>query len=95
MSVRQGETLLKQACSAIKKLALVGAVAVAPHAFVQNATPNLNKFVITGSAAKKALSISEISGKTARKLADACEGYALQNGVSVAITFANRAGEAE
>lgn len=46
---------------------------------------SLEKFVITGEPAKRALTKTEISGETAEKLAKACEAYAAEHHFSVSI----------
>jgi len=52
----------------------------------------LDKFVITGEAAKRALSKTEISAATAEKLAKACEAYATEHRISVAIFILSPSG---
>lgn len=51
-----------------------------------------DKFVITGEAAKKALSKSEISGATAAKIAQVCEDFATQHNIAVSIFILSPAG---
>jgi len=51
-----------------------------------------DKFVITGEAAKKALSKSEISGATAAKIAHVCEDFATQHNIAVSIFILSPAG---
>jgi len=51
-----------------------------------------DKFVITGEAAKKALSKSEISGATAAKIAQVCEDFASQHNIAVSIFILSPAG---
>lgn len=51
-----------------------------------------DKFVITGEAAKKALTKSEISGVTAAKIAQVCEDFATQHSIAVSIFILSPAG---
>lgn len=73
-------------------LVLAAFAAASFPASAQNAAPNLDKFVITGDAAKRAKTRTEISGDTAEKLAKACEAYAKEKHVSVAIFIVSPSG---
>jgi glc operon protein GlcG len=46
---------------------------------------NLDKFVVTGEAAKKTMSKTEINSETAEKIAKACEDFAKQHNVAVSV----------
>jgi glc operon protein GlcG len=52
----------------------------------------VDKFVVTGDAAKKALSKSEISGATAAKIAQTCEDFATQHNIAVSIFILSPSG---
>ena len=66
---------------------------LARPASAQNPAQNIDKFVITGEAAKKAMSRSEISGDTAAKIAQVCLDYAKQHNVAVSIFILSPSGE--
>ena len=51
-----------------------------------------DKFVVTGDAAKKALTKSEISGATAAKIAQVCEDFAAEHKIAVSIFILSPAG---
>jgi len=53
----------------------------------------LDKFVVTGDAAKKALTKTEISGDTAAKIAQACLDFAAQNKIAVSVFILSPNGE--
>lgn len=69
---------------------LIGAVILlgTGHASAQG----IDKFVVTGEAAKKALSKGEISGATAAKIAQVCEDFATQHNVAVSIFILSPSG---
>jgi glc operon protein GlcG len=56
------------------------------------AAQGVDKFVITGDDAKRALSKVEISGETAEKLAKVCEAYATEHKISVTIFIISPSG---
>jgi glc operon protein GlcG len=80
----------KFAVNAGLALAILASGVAMPRAAAQQS--NLDKFVITGAAAKRAMSRSEISAETAEKIAKACEEYATANKVAVAIFILNPSG---
>jgi glc operon protein GlcG len=53
----------------------------------------LDKFVVTGDAAKKVMTKNEISGDTAAKIAQACLDFAAQNRIAVSIFILSPNGE--
>lgn len=56
------------------------------------AAQSLDKFVVKGEAAKKALTKVEISAETAEKLAKACEAYAIEHNTAVSIFILSPSG---
>lgn len=53
---------------------------------------NLDKFVVKGEAAKKALSRTEISGETAEKISKACEEFAPAHNIAVSFFILSPSG---
>ena len=53
---------------------------------------NVDKFVISNEAAKRALNKTEISAETARRLAQACEDYARQNNFTASMAIVSSSG---
>jgi glc operon protein GlcG len=64
---------------------LLGLAAFAFGAGTASAQGNLEKFVVTGDAAKKAMTREEISGDTAEKITKACLDFAAQNKIAVSV----------
>ena len=53
----------------------------------------LDKFTVSGDAAKKTLTRSEISGETAAKIAEGCLDYARQHNVAVSVFVLSPTGQ--
>jgi glc operon protein GlcG len=53
---------------------------------------SIDKFVLTGEAAKKALTKSEISGDTAAKITQACLDFAAQHNIAVSVFILSPSG---
>ena len=66
-------------------LVLLGSAAFALGAGTVSAQGNLEKFVVTGDAAKKAMTREEISADTAEKITKACLDFAAQNKIAVSV----------
>jgi len=66
-------------------LVLLGSAAFALGAGTASAQDNLAKFVVTGDAAKKAMTREEISADTAEKITKACLDFAAQNKIAVSV----------
>jgi uncharacterized protein GlcG (DUF336 family) len=69
--------------------ALAGLALMATNVSAQG---NLDKFVVKGEAAKRALSKSEISGDTAEKIAKACQDFATAHNIGVSIFILSPSG---
>ena len=69
-----------------------GLLAAAMAAGAASAAQQTNSFVVTGEAAKRILEKNQISGDTARRIAQACEAYARQNGRAVSIYILDQFG---
>lgn len=72
----------------MNKYARIGAAAAAAalmFSTTQASAQNLNKFVITGPMAEKALTSTEISLDTARKIVDVCLAYAKERDRQISI----------
>jgi uncharacterized protein GlcG (DUF336 family) len=54
---------------------------------------NLEKFVVTGEAAKKAMTKTEISGDTAEKITQACVDFAKQHNIAVSVFVISPSGQ--
>jgi glc operon protein GlcG len=54
---------------------------------------NIDKFVVTGDAAKKVMSKSEISADTAEKITQACVAYAKERKIAVSIFILSPTGQ--
>jgi glc operon protein GlcG len=72
-------------------LALTAGVAFTQHAGAQNAS-NIDKFVISGEAAKKAMT-REISADTAEKITQACVAFAKEHNIAVTVFILNPTGQ--
>jgi glc operon protein GlcG len=74
-----------------------GTAAILAGALMASATAasaqNLNKFVVTGAAAEKALATTEISLDTARKIVDFCLAWSKQNNKSMSIFILSPSGQ--
>lgn len=64
---------------------LLGSAAFSLAAGTASAQGNLDKFVINGDAAKKAMTREEISADTAEKITKACLDFAAQNKIAVSV----------
>jgi len=62
-------------------------------ALVCASAQNIDKFVVSGDAAKKTLTKNEISGDTAEKIAQVCLDYAKQHNVAVSIFILSPTGQ--
>ena len=66
--------------------ATVGAlIAFGPIPAFAQSGPRVDGFVVSGDAAKRALTKTEISGEVAEKIAKVCEAYAVEHRISVSI----------
>src|SRR5579863_8983268 len=63
--------------------ALVGVAAFSFGAAIASAQSSVDKFVVTGDAAKKAMTREEISADTAEKITKVCLDFAAQNKIAV------------
>jgi uncharacterized protein GlcG (DUF336 family) len=61
-------------------------------AYTQNSSGNIDKFVISGAAAKKAMT-REINADTAEKVTNACIDYAKQHNIAVSVFILNPTGQ--
>jgi len=66
-------------------LVLLGTAAFAIGSGTASAQDNLAKFVVTGDAAKKAMTREEISADTAEKITKSCLDFAAQNKIAVSV----------
>jgi glc operon protein GlcG len=64
---------------------LLGALALSLGAGHASAQGNVDKFVVTGDAAKKAMTREEISADTAEKITKGCLDFAAQNKIAVSV----------
>ena len=60
---------------------------------VASAQSKVDRFVVTGEAAKKAMTRDEISADTAEKIAKACLDFAAQNKIAVSIFILSPSGQ--
>ena len=70
----------------------LGSVGLALMATNVSAQGNLDKFVVKGEAAKRALSKTEISGDTAEKIAKACLDFAAAHNIAVSVFILSPSG---
>ena len=61
-------------------------------AYAQNSSGTIDKFVIAGAAAKKAMT-REINADTAEKITNACIDYAKQHNIAVSVFILNPTGQ--
>jgi len=66
-------------------LVLLGSAGLALGAVNASAQGDLEKFVVTGDAAKKAMTREEISADTAEKITKVCLDFAAQNKIAVSV----------
>lgn len=72
---------------------LLGAAALALGTGVASAQSSVDKFVVTGDAAKKAMTRDEISADTAEKITKACLDFAAQNKIAVSVFILSPSGQ--
>lgn len=72
---------------------LLGAAAVALGTGVASAQSSVDKFVVTGDAAKKAMTRDEISADTAERITKACLDFAAQNKIAVSVFILSPSGQ--
>jgi glc operon protein GlcG len=84
--------MMKQTWSVRTGLILVLAALAFALAPADALAQGIEKFVVTGDAAKKALTRSEISGDTAAKIAQACQDFAAQHNISVSVFILSPSG---
>jgi uncharacterized protein GlcG (DUF336 family) len=70
-------------------LAVLAGAAFTPYAGAQN----IDKFVVSGDAAKKAKSRSEISADTAEKITQACVNFAKEKKIAVTVFILSPTGQ--
>ena len=75
------------------KIAVAAAAIMALATVEAPAQAQLDKFIISGDAAKRLGERSELTMDTARKLADACIAFAQKNNVAVSIAIIDQFGE--
>jgi glc operon protein GlcG len=80
---KEEPTMRRQTSAAL--LVLLGSAGFALGAGTASAQDNLAKFVVTGDAAKKAMTREEISADTAEKITKACLDFAAQNKIAVSV----------
>jgi len=80
---KEESTMRGQTSTAL--LVLLGSAAFALGVGTASAQGNLQKFVVTGDAAKKAMTQEEISADTAEKITKACLDFAAQNKIAVSV----------
>jgi len=73
--------------------ALVGVAAFSFGAAIASAQSSVDKFVVTGDAAKKAMTREEISADTAEKITKVCLDFAAQNKIAVSVFILSPSGQ--
>lgn len=81
----------KQICTVLN--AGLALLVFAVGASVASAQSNVDKFVVTGDAAKKAMTRDEISADTAEKITKACLDFAAQHNIAVSVFILSPSGQ--